>query len=177
MMSNINSVRLIDRGELQKLIRKDRFPQLEDFALKCARYLETHTCVSTFYAMKQVKSKTQIKWQTKHRTTLSDLLPTTYSIVKVVVPKLMRTVTQIKAVFLSYHPQKFFRISGRKFLIAVITRNTDQHCDFGSTLPTEESHVTPCLGTTVFKERLSQRSSTPRITLTGIFNKWFIAIL
>ena len=62
---------------------------------------------------------------------------------RAVVPKLVRTVTQIKVVIMSYHPQKIFSLFRSKTSIAVITHNTDQHCDFVSALPTEESHITP----------------------------------
>jgi len=30
-----------------------------------------------------------------------------------------------------------------KISFAVITHSTEQHCDFGSALPIEESHITP----------------------------------
>jgi len=42
-----------------------------------------------------------------------------------VVPKLVRVVTQIKVVIMSYYPQYF----------AVIAHNIEQHCGFGSALP------------------------------------------
>jgi len=62
-----------------KLASKDRFAKLKDFALTCARHLETHTCVRvrTFRTLKQVTAtvKTEIEWQTKHWTIGSDLLP------------------------------------------------------------------------------------------------------
>ena len=35
-------------------------------------------CESTFSNIKQVKSKTEIEWHTKHRTVASNLLPLTY---------------------------------------------------------------------------------------------------
>jgi len=41
-----------------------------------------------------------------------------------------------------YYPQKLFSHFRSKISIAVITHNTDQHCDFGSALPTEKSHIT-----------------------------------
>jgi len=50
-----------------------------------------------------------------------------------VVPKLVRAVTQIKVVIMSYFPQYF----------AVIAHNIEQHCGFGSTLTLKESHITP----------------------------------
>ena len=52
---------------------------------------------------------------------------------RTVVPKLVWAVTQIKATIMSYYPQYF----------AVIAHNTEQHCDFGSALLPEESHITP----------------------------------
>jgi len=50
-----------------------------------------------------------------------------------VVPKLVRAVTQIKVAIMSYYPQYF----------AVIAHNIGEYCGFGSTLPFEESHITP----------------------------------
>ena len=48
------------------------------------------------------------------------------------VPKLVRAVTQIKVLIMSYYyPQKIFS-HFRSKSIAVITHNTDQQCDFGS---------------------------------------------
>ena len=65
-----------------KLVSKDSFPKLKDFALKLGRALGNTTyrkCVRvrTFSTMKQVKSavKTETEWQTKHWTIVSDLLP------------------------------------------------------------------------------------------------------
>jgi len=62
---------------------------------------------------------------------------------KSVVPKLVRTVTQIKVAILSYYLNKFFWYFRLIISSAMITHNTEQHCDFGSALPIEESHITP----------------------------------
>jgi len=41
-----------------KLVNKHRFPELKDFALKMHSMFEnTYVCESTFYTIKQVKSK------------------------------------------------------------------------------------------------------------------------
>jgi len=48
-----------------------------------------------------------------------------------VVPKLVRAVAQIKVAIMSYYPQYF----------TVIAYNTEQHCCFGSVLPTEKSYI------------------------------------
>ena len=72
---------------------------------------------------------------------LAESMQNTSSVFKTVFPKLVRTITQMKVVIMSYYPQWF----------AVITQNTEQHCGFGSALPPEESHITPSLGTTVLK--------------------------
>jgi len=44
---------------------------------------------------------------------------------------------------MSYYPQKFFLHFRSKISIAVITQNTDQHCYFGSMLPTENRILSP----------------------------------
>jgi len=50
-----------------------------------------------------------------------------------VVPKLVPTVTEIKALIMSYYLRYF----------AVIAHNTEQSCGFGSASPTKESDITP----------------------------------
>jgi len=59
-----------------------------------------------------------------------------------VVPKLIRAVTQIKVAIMSYYPQYFASVK------KATSYNTEQHCGFRSSLPPEESHSTPSLGTT-----------------------------
>jgi len=54
-----------------KLLSKDRFPKLQDFALKIhSLFGSTRGGERIFYTIKQVKSK--IEWQTKHWTIASD---------------------------------------------------------------------------------------------------------
>jgi len=48
-----------------------------------------------------------------------------------VVPKLFRTVTQIKVAIRFYYPQ----------YLAVIAHNIEQNCGLDSVLPREESHI------------------------------------
>jgi len=50
-----------------KLVSKDKFPKLKDFALKCNRFLETHTCASVHFLRRSKSNfKTENEWQTKH---------------------------------------------------------------------------------------------------------------
>ena len=47
---------------------------------------------------------------------------------RTVVPKLVRTVTQVKVAILSYYPQNFFAFFRSKISSAVITHNTEKQC-------------------------------------------------
>jgi len=55
--------------------------------------------------------------------------------VRSVVPKLVRDITQIKVAIMSYYPQ----------YSAVVGHSMDEDCGFFSTLPLEESYITPSL--------------------------------
>jgi len=63
-------------------------------------------------------------------------------------PKLVRTVTQVKAAIVLLSTNKKFFHFMSKIFFAVIAHNTEQQSGFGSALPLEESHITPSLGTT-----------------------------
>ena len=52
---------------LEILVTKDSFPKLKDVALKMySMYGRVYLCKSTFSTIKQIKSKTEVKWKTKH---------------------------------------------------------------------------------------------------------------
>jgi len=77
---NTNGIETVN--SFWKLVSKDRFPKLKDFALKLRRALGNTTyrttCDSThIFYVKQVKSavKTETECQTKHWTIVSNLLP------------------------------------------------------------------------------------------------------
>jgi len=72
-MYNANGVRVCIEN-FWKLVSKDIYPKLEDCALKCNRFLETHTFVRVYFVQwSKSNLKTEIELQTKHWTIVSDL--------------------------------------------------------------------------------------------------------
>ena len=55
-------------------LSKDGFPKLKDFALKMhSIFGNTYVCESTSFTMIKSNLKTEIEWQTKHWTIVSEL--------------------------------------------------------------------------------------------------------